>query len=300
MKEILTSIRRAPYQSLAAFLILFFSIFLSTILFVSQVFFNSLLGYVETRPQVTVYFDTATSEKDIFKIKDTLVASGKVESIKYIGKDEAFKIYKDLNKDNPLLLEMVSADILPPSLEIYAKKPTYLTEIADFLKKHPAAEEVQFQKNIVERLLSLTNISRKISLSLFTYLMLMTIVVLTTTASFKIAMKKEEIELLKLIGATNSYIKKPFLLEGVFFGTVSSILSFLVIAGAVFYFNPFLKSYLAGVGNLSLNLGFYQLGIWPINFDFLAATFIMSSLFGILISVLAITLATNKYLKRID
>jgi len=298
MKEILTSIRRAPYQSLAAFLILFFSIFLSTVLFISQTFFHSLLGYVETRPQVTVYFDTVTSEKDIFKIRDTLNNSGKVESIKYIGKEDAFKIYKDLNKDNPLLLEMVSADILPPSLEVYAKKPAYLAEIADFLKKQPAAEEVQFQKNIVERLLSLTNVSRKISIALLSYLVLMAVVVLTTSASFKIAMKKEEIELLKLIGATNSYIKKPFLLEGIFFGMVSSFLSFLVIGGTIFYLNPFLNSYLTGVGRLNLNLGFYQLGIWPINYEFLLVTFAVSSLFGIVISVLAITLATNKYLKQ--
>jgi len=298
MKEILTSIRRAPYQSLAAFLILFFSIFLSTVLFISQTFFHSLLGYVETRPQVTVYFDTATQEKDIFKIRDTLNNSGKVESIKYINKDAAFKIYKDLNRDNPLLLEMVSADILPPSLEVYAKKPEYLAEIADFLKKQPAAEEVQFQKNIVERLLSLTNVSRKISIALFSYLILMSVVVLTTSASFKIAMKKEEIELLKLIGATNSYIKKPFLLEGIFFGMISSLLSFLVIGGTIFYLNPFLNSYLTGVGRLNLNLGFYQLGIWPINYEFLLVTFAVSSLFGIVISVLAIILATNKYLKQ--
>lgn len=298
MKNILISIRRTPHQSLAAFLILFFSIFLSTSLFLFQSFFHSLLGYVETRPQVTVYFDTATSEKDIFKIRDTLKNSGKIESIKYIGKEDAFKIYKELNRDNPLLLEMVSADILPPSLEIYAKKPAYLAEIADFLKKQPAAEEVQFQKNIVDRLLSLTNISRKISLGLFSYLILMSVLVLVTTASFKIAMKKEEIELLKLIGATDFYIKKPFLAEGLFLGLVSSISSFLVILGLVLYFSPFLKSYLSGVGNLNLNLGFYQLGVWPISPDFLSATFLISSLFGILISIFAINLATNKYLKK--
>ena len=298
MKEILTSIKRTPYQSLAAFLILFFTLFLSTTLFISQSFLYGLLGYVETRPQVTVYFDTATSEIDIFKIRDTLVSSGKVLSAKYINKDDAFKIYKDLNKDNPLLLEMVSADILPASLEIYAKKPVYLSEIAEFLKKQPATDEVQFQKNIIDRLLTLTNILRKSSITLFVYLILMSIVVLSTTTSFKIALKKDEIELLRLIGATKSYIKRPFLLEGAFFGFVSATLSFLLIVGAVFYLKPFLGSYLGSIPPLQVNLQFYQLTVWPLNPEFLLITFGLSLIFGVGVSVVATSLATRKYLNQ--
>jgi len=135
MNQILTSIRRTPYQSLSAFLILFFTLFLSLMLFVSLTFLNSILSYLETKPQVTVYFQNKAPENQIFKVRDELMSSGKVLNIKYISKNEAFNIYKQLNKDNPLLLEMVSADILPPSLEIYAKKPIYLPEIAEYLKK---------------------------------------------------------------------------------------------------------------------------------------------------------------------
>src|SRR3989344_1029773 len=126
MNEILTSIRRTPYQSFAAFLILFFTLFLSTIMFISLSFLYGLLGYVETRPQVTVYFQTKTPQNEIFNIRDKLMNSDKVESIKYISKADAYKIYKELNKDNPLLLEMVTSDNLPASLEIFAKKPTFL------------------------------------------------------------------------------------------------------------------------------------------------------------------------------
>src|SRR3990170_7478707 len=101
MKEILTSIRRTPYQSLAAFLILFFTLFLSTALFISLSFLYGLLGFVETKPQVTVYLQTNTSENAIFKVRDKLMNSGKILSIKYISKEEAYKIYQELNKDNP-------------------------------------------------------------------------------------------------------------------------------------------------------------------------------------------------------
>jgi len=229
MKEIITSIKRAPYQTLTAFLVLFFSLFLSMILFVSLTFLHGVLGYLESRPQVTVYFQTSTPEKEIFKIRDELNNSGKVISIKYISQQEAFNIYKNINKNDPLLLEMVSADILPSSLEIYAKKPVYLPEIAEFLKKQGGVDEVQFQKDIVDRLLNLTNVLRKLSLLSFVYLLLMSMVVLTTTTLFKIALKKDEIELMRLIGASNSYIRKPFLQESLFLGLVASFLSFIIL-----------------------------------------------------------------------
>lgn len=135
MSSMLTSIRRTPYQSLAAFLVLFLTLFLSVTILFSLSFLYGLLGYVETRPQVTVYFKSDTQEGDVFKLRDELISAGKVESAKYISKDEAYTIYKESNKDNPLLLEMVSSDILPPSLEIYAKKPIFLPEIAEYVKK---------------------------------------------------------------------------------------------------------------------------------------------------------------------
>jgi cell division transport system permease protein len=297
MKEIFTSLRRTPYQTFTAFSVLFFTLFLALILFISLSFLNGILGYLETRPQVTVYFQTKTPENQIFKVRDELVNSGKVLSIKYISQKEAFKIYQDLNKDNPLLLEMVSADILPPSLEVYAKKPNFLPEIAEYLKKQANIDEVQFQKDIFDRLLTLTGIVRKGSFIFFVYLIIMSIIVLTTTTMFKITLKKDEIELLKLLGATNFYIQKPYLLEGVFLGFVASAFSFLILLLMILYFNPFLSSYLKGVPNLTFNLNFYQLTVWPLNPLFLSVVFLLAFIFGSTISIISSLIATQKHLK---
>ena len=297
MNQILTSIRRTPYQSLSAFLILFFTLFLSLMLFVSLTFLYSTLSYLETKPQVTVYFQNKSLENQIFKVRDELMSSGKVLNIKYISKNEAFNIYKQLNKDNPLLLEMVSADILPPSLEIYAKKPVYLPEIAEYLKKQGDIDEVQYEKDIVDKLLVLTNTIRKIALIFFSYLILMSIVVLTTTILFKIALKTSEITLLKLIGATNFYIRKPYIMESLFLGITASLLSFGIFSLLVLYFNPFLQSYLKGISSLSVNVFNYQLTIWPLNYIFFAVIFVSSSIFGAVIATVASYIATNKYLK---
>ena len=297
MKEIWTSIRRTPYQSLSAFLILFFTLFLSLMLFVSLTFLNSILSYLETKPQVTVYFQTKTPETQIFKVRDELMSSGKVLSLKYISKNEAFNIYKQLNKDNPLLLEMVSADILPPSLEIYAKKPIFLPEIAEYLKKQGDIDEVQYEKDIIDKLLVLTNTIRKSALIFFSYLIIMSILVLTTMILFKIALKESEITLLRLIGATNSYIRKPYILESLFLGVVASILSFGVFTILTLYFGVFLQSYLKGVGTLSVDLWNYQLIVWPFNYIFFGIVFVSNLVFGAVIATVASYIATNKYLK---
>ena len=296
MNDILTSIRRTPYQSLAAFLVLFFTLFLSTTLFIAMSFLYGFLGYVETRPQVTVYFQQKASEGDIFKIRDELTSSGKVSSVKYVSKQEAFNIYKELNKNNPLLLEMVSPTILPASLEIYAKKPIFLPEIAEYIKKQPGVDEVHFQKDIFDRLLTLTTILRRITLALFTFLIAMSVVVLSTMTMFKIALKKDEIELMRLLGATNFYIKRPFLAEGLFFGFTAALLSFLIILGAIMYFMPFISNYLRGIPNLVLIIENYPLTIWPVNPLFLGITFGIAALFGMGIAFAASYIATEKYL----
>lgn len=298
MNGVLTSIQRTPYQSIAAFLVLFLTLFLSLAILYSLSFLHGLLSYVETRPQVTVYFKPQTQENDIFSLKEELVASGKVASAKYISKSEAYEIYKESNKDNPLLLEMVSSDILPPSLEIFATKPSYLPEIAEFVKKNSNVDEVNFQKIIIDRLLTLTGIIRKISLVFFTYLMIMTIIILMTITHFKVAMKKDEIELLRLLGASSFYIKKPFLGESLFFGITSALLSFAIFIGILFYFNPFVSSYLRGINSLSLSIAdMYRFTIWPMNPLFLTGIFGVTVFFGIIISSLATLFATQKYIK---
>lgn len=297
MKDVLTSIRRTPYQSLAAFMVLFFTTFLSVALFVGLIFLYSLLGYVETLPQVTAYFLPKTTEVEILKVRDTLVESGKIKEAKYISKTEAFEVYKNLNKDNPLLLEMVSSDILPPSLEIYAKKPAFMPEIAAFLRQQGGIDEVSFQQDIVDRLVTLTDILRKTSIIFYAFLIMMSIIVLTTTFSFKIAIKRDEIELLRLLGATPFYIKKPFLGEAMLFGITAVILAFSIVLGILMYLQPFMQSYLRGVSELAIMVGNFPLKVWPLNPEFLGITFAFAAIFSISIAFIASFRATGKYTK---
>src|SRR3990167_1372911 len=128
------NIRRSPYQAFAA-------IFVMTLTFLFISFFTFLLygstkaiSYFESRPQVTAFFKNEVKQADIDNLKESLMATNKISSIKFVSKVDALKIYKEQNKDDPLLLELVTADILPASLEISTVKIEDLSQIYNMLK----------------------------------------------------------------------------------------------------------------------------------------------------------------------
>ncbi|OGK13259.1 hypothetical protein A2861_00255 [Candidatus Roizmanbacteria bacterium RIFCSPHIGHO2_01_FULL_38_15] len=296
MKDILTSLRRTPYQTSAAFLVLFFTLLLSGILFISLSFIQGLLSYVETRPRIIVYFQIKAEDEEVRAVQKKLETTGKTENIKYVSKKEAYNIYKEFTKDDPVLLEMTSPDILPASLEIDAKSPEFLPELAEFLKNQPGVDEVEFQKDIVQNLLNLTRNIRRTILVFFAYLLIMSIIVMATTTSFKTALKKEDIALQRLLGATNFYIRKPFIAESVFLGIIASICANSSIAVILLSLNSFLSIFLSGLPKLSVNMLNMSLQVWPFNLMFIVVTFGLTTLFGLIISLVASLSATNRYL----
>lgn len=297
MREILTSIRRSPYQSLGSFLILFFTLFLALFFFNITSFFHGILDYVESRPQVIIYFDVNAEEADILALKDQIASSEKTSSVSFVSQKEALKIYQDLNKDNPLLLEMVSEQILPASLEVYATQPEFLAEIAKSVEGNPIVDEVNYQEIIVDKLVTLTTILRRISIGLFSFLVLISMIVLLATTAFKIAVKREEIEVLQLIGASKWYIRKPFLLEGMLFGFISGTSAFLIFYGIFMYFQPFIGSYLSGIPRLAFyNLENMNLYVFPPSLEFIFLAYTLVVVFGMAIGYFGNYIATSKYI----
>ncbi len=296
MSDILTSLRRTPYQTFAAFSVLFFTLLLSGLMFISLSFLQSLLEYVETRPRIIVYFQTKASEEEIFAVRDAVEELGKTENITYVSKTEAFNIYKEFTKNDPLLLEMTSPDILPASLEIDAKEPAFLAEIADFTKNQAGVDEVQYQQDIVENLLNLTSTVRRTTIVFFSYLLFMSVIVLATTTSFKIALKKDEILITRLLGASKWYIRKPFVNESIFLGLTATAFANIFLLGSLLSLNAFLQDYFAGIPSLHMVLGFLTIQVWPFNIGFALITFAVTALFSLIIALTASYTATNRYL----
>jgi len=291
-------IRRSPYQAFAAISVMTLTFLVSGMFFLLSVGSTIVLKYFEQKPQIIIFFKDTKKEADVNELQDRLKLMDKVASVKFVSKEDALAIYKEQYKNDPLLLEMVSADILPPSLEIYASKPEYLADIANFLNKQPNVDEVNFQKNIVERLVSLTTVLRQTSIAVFTFLIITTIVVLMTTTAFKIALKKDEIELLQLLGATRWYIQKPFLEEGIIFGFIASTLAFLSLSLLYLSLNGFLSSYLSTIPPLAFyGLSTLRLYVWPPNIEFVILIYFITVFFGMIIGFIGTMMASSKYIK---
>ena len=122
----------------------------------------------------------------------------------------------------------------------------------------------------------------------------MSIIVLSTATLFKIAMKKDEIEILRLLGATKFYIKKPFMAESLLLGFFAVVASCLAILALLFYLNPFLHTYLSNLPSLTFN--FYFVTEQILSIKYLLITFGMSFIFGLTIAFIASYIATEKYL----
>ena len=241
------NIRRSPYQALAAILIMtltFLVISFFTFLLVGS---SKVITYFESKPQVTAFFKNEAKQADINTLENQLHATGKVASIKFVSKDEALKIYREQNKNDPLLLDLVTADVLPSSFEISTIQIEDMGAISNMLNKSSLVSDVIYQKDVVSTLSAWTSAIRKLGIGLIVLLSLVSIFIMATIISIKISQKKEDIEIMKLIGATNWYVRWPFLTEGILYGIIGAVVGWLMATAGLLYTTPFLESFLKGI-----------------------------------------------------
>lgn len=241
-------IRRSPYQSIAAILIMSLTFLTIAVFSIITIISVRVISYFETRPQLSVFFKQEATADEVNTLRQQLNETGKSKSIKFVSKDEALSIYKQQNKDDPLLLDLVTSDILPSSLDVQATDAQYLSDLANVAKKSRAVDEVVFQKDIVDTLIKFTNGLRQIGLVIISVLIVVSIFVILTIIGIKITVRRDEIEIMKLIGATNWFIRTPFLLEGMFYGAVGAVVGWGVSYGVLFFYaTPKIESFFGGV-----------------------------------------------------
>ncbi len=253
-------IRRSPYQAFAAILIMTLTFFVISIFTFVLLGSSKIISYFESKPQVTAFFKDETKQENIEALRDQLVSTGKVSKTKFVSKQEALAIYKEQNKNDPLLLDLVTADILPSSLEISALKVDDLTGISEMLKNSPLVSEVVFQKDVVATLTVWTSAARKIGIGLISVFALVSIFIMVTITGIKISQKKEEIEIVRLLGGTNWYVRWPFIFEGMFYAMLGAFIGWLTSSLVLWYSSPFLSSFLQGIPILPIS-PFFLLGL---------------------------------------
>lgn len=278
-------IRRHPYQAMAAIFIMMLT-FLAISVFSFIVFGSSvIINYFESKPQVTAFFKDEAKQENIDQLRASIEQTGKAASVKYVSKKEALQIYKEQNKNDPLLLDLVTEDILPASLEISTSKIDDLGAVSDTLKTSPYVSEVIYQKDVISTLSAWTNGIRIVGIVLIGLLSLVSVFVMMTVIGFKVSQKKEEIEIMRLLSATNWYIRWPFIFEGIAYGVVGTVVGWLIASAGLLYATPYLESFLRGIPLLPVSPLFLL--------ELLAAELLIAAVLGVVSS----SLAVYKYLK---
>ncbi|MGE5041848.1 MAG: cell division protein FtsX [Candidatus Levyibacteriota bacterium] len=280
-KTVFKYMRRSPYQAISAALILTLTFFAVSIFAFLTILSVRLIDYLESRPQLTVFFTDQASKTEIDALKKKLEDTGKTISVRYVSKEDALKIFKEQNKNDPATLDLVTADVLPASLEIQTSKAEYLSTLVPLIKSSKNIDQISFQKDIVDRLIAWTNALRIVGIVVITSLVLVSIFVILTIIGIKITIRREEIEIMRLIGASGWFIRTPFLLEGAIYGFVGAIIGWGVTYGILLGFTPQISSFLQGVPIFPIS---YILSLEILGVELLAACFL--GMFASFIAVL--------------
>jgi cell division transport system permease protein len=206
-----------------------------------------LLQYFETRPQVTAFFTDKIDETSILQVKQQLENQPYVDSVTYVSKNDALALYKEQNKDDPLLLEMVTADILPASLEVSAKSVEFLPRISDDLNKVVGIDEVVYQKDVIEALQKWTKGIRTGGMVLVGFLIATSMLITSILISMKVAQKRQEIKIMRLLGATPWFVRGPFIFEGAIYGFFSALIAWVILYIVLLYATPMLVVFVGSI-----------------------------------------------------
>lgn len=288
MQTTIKLMKRSPFQVTAAVMTITMTLLVISVF--SLLSFGSIkvLSYFEAAPQVIAFFKPGEDLDDnqIANIKAQLEKTGKLNDFRYVSTREAEAIYKDKNKDNPLLLELVDYNILPASIEISAMELSDLSQLNEILSVQEGVDDVVFYEDVIESLGKWIRSVKDLGLGVITYLSLESILVVLVVIGMQIATKRDEIEIQRLLGATRSFIIKPFIFSGVLYGLVSSFIAWGLSYLLLLYSTPFLANWLQDIP------------ILPVPFWFMMALLAGELLFGGVIGLVSSLIATRRFLKE--
>jgi len=256
-----------------------------------EVLSQTALDKLEKEATVTLFFKDDFTESQILNLKSQIEKDKRVYSVKYVSKEDAFNIFKDLNKDEPLLLESVTASVLPASLEVRAVKVSLLSTLSDEYSKLDGVEGVKFFKDIIERFNFWRDVLSLVVGAVLAILLFVSFSIVVSTVRTAISLRGTEFEILKLVGASDAYVKGPLIHQGVLYGAISAFIAGLVytVLILVALFSGFLGS--LGITDFALVSGL-AVPVWM----FVIVLTLVLTLCGALLGYLSSTSAVKKYL----
>ena len=217
-----------------------------------------------------------------------------VKSVQYISNAQALQIFEQQHANDPTIsqaLNELGANPLSASLNIKANNPNDYPVIASYLNSSQVSglvENVSYNQNqlVIKRLAEIINISREAGLILTIILAFAATLIAFNTILIAIYSNREEVEIMRFVGASNTFISGPYIIEGVVYGIVAAVISLLILTPIVFVISPYMQVFIPG-----FSLQQYFVGS-------LFLLFLYEIIFGSVIGIISGMIALRRYLKK--
>jgi len=287
--------------SFSSVVIMTITLFIITSTILLGGFLKYSLDKVKEKVDINVYFSTTATEQEIFSVQKSLEVLPEVSSVEYTSRDQALKDFQDKHSGDELTLQAIDElgyNPLGASLNIKAKDPSDYAGIANFLEGNSTEllssggskiiDKINYSQNkvVIDRLTSIINSTNMIGLWLAVIFIIISIVITFNTIRLTIFMAKDEISVMRLVGASNKYVKGPFMVSGILSGLISAFLIIVLFAVGTFWISVYHASYF---------VGFDLFGYYMSNFFYILGIIGGS---GIILGGFSSYLAAHKYLKN--
>jgi cell division transport system permease protein len=240
LQESVTNMRRNFFITFAAVLVVAVSLFLSGSALLLQRATARASDLFTSQVEVAVFLSGDISPDERDRLRQDLLAMPEVAGVSYESKGEAYARFTKLFANQPDIVRNTSQDALPESFRVKLKDPHKFEVIRDRLAGRPGVYQIRDERKIVKQLFESTATQRKMSLLNAAVVFFAAIILIATTIRMAIFSRRKEIGIMKLVGATNWFIRIPFMLEGVAEGLTGALLAVIMLVPA--------RSILSGFG----------------------------------------------------
>ncbi|MCX6763557.1 MAG: permease-like cell division protein FtsX, partial [Candidatus Moranbacteria bacterium] len=292
--EAIKNFLRNSWLTVASVGIMLLALYIMGLIYVTTVTIDGLLKGVQERVNVSVYFKLDTPEAKILEIKDKIASElPAIKSVDYVSRNQALDDFKKNNADNPAILqslEVIGENPLPASLVLKANDTGQYDSIAGHLDKSEFKDEIEKinygkNKELIDRLNQIVASVRRVGLGLGILFAVIAILITFNTIRLTIYAHRQEIEVMRLVGASNSFIRLPFIFEGVIYGIAAALISMILLYITIQFMSPKISS----VVSKDMLLSFY--------FSKFLVIFGIEAGLGAGLGIVSSVIAMRKYLK---
>ncbi len=294
----LLNFTRSGIISWAAVLVVTITLSVITAIVLLQTVLGSSLEQIKDKVDVTIYFNVGAPEVKIMSLKKSLENLPEVQKVSYISAEEALKLFRERHKDDyPTIqaLDEIKDNPLGAYLNVKAKEVSQYEGIANFMKSDNAlvlgsssiVDKVNYHQNktVIDRLNNIISGAQKLGFLVTLILIIISIIITFNTIRLTIFISKEEIGVMRLVGASKARVRGPFMVEGAIYGIIATIITLILFWPITAYLGHNMTNF------LGLNIYDYYLSN-------LFQIFIIILLSGVLLGIISSFFATRKYLNK--